>query len=688
MGYRIGVDVGGTFTDFILADDAGEVELLKVPTTLEDQSLGVMNGIEMLAARHGLEPGAFLARTDLVVHGTTTADNTMIEMNGAATGLLTTAGHRDEIEIRRGYKESIWDPAYPPPTPIARRRHRYGFPERLDFRGEVVTPLDEEAVRRAARRLAKQGIESIAVCFLFSFLNPAHEQRVREILREEHPGARVSLSHEVMPTAPEFERTSTTLVDAYVGPRLARYLDRLSHVLREAGYAHDLLIMQSNGGIMTADQLAKRAVAALGSGPTGGVRGACAVAERSGVSDFIAIDMGGTSYEACLVKGGEPEIKSFWNWQHRYLVGLPMIEMHSIGAGGGSIATVEAGALRVGPESAKADPGPICYGRGGTRPTVTDANVVLGYVNPEALCGGEFKLTSDGVREAIAEQVGRPLGLDVVEAAHGIFRIVNANMANAIRRVSSESGHDPRDFHMVVYGGNGPVHAPVQAEELGIARLLVPKTSPAFSALGLLIADYVVDRLRSYITPSSRADAGRVNEIFEQLEAEALAELRAAGLSKDDLDFRRFVNLCYPGQTFDMGVPARVGADGRISDADLAATVAAFHDLHEELHAYASRDEEPVVRSVRVQTLGRSRPLELPVSAPASGPLGDALRARRPAWFGGRFVDTPVYDGDRLGAGHVVEGPAIIEERFTTIVLHPGHTASLDRFGSYALTLT
>ncbi|HXK22809.1 MAG TPA: hydantoinase/oxoprolinase family protein [Myxococcota bacterium] len=685
MTFRIGVDVGGTFTDFILADSEGGIELLKVPTTLDDQSRGVMNGIEVLAARRGLDARSFLGRTDLFVHGTTTADNTMIEMNGARTGLLTTQGHRDEIDIRRGYKESIWDPSLPPPTPIARRRHRFGIPERLDFRGQVVTPLDEEAVRDAVRRLRRQGIESIAVCFLFSFLNPAHELRVREIVREEYPGARISLSHEVMPTAPEFERTSTTLVDAYVGPKLSRYLERLERALREAGFDRELLIMQSNGGIMTAEQLARRAVAALGSGPTGGVIGACAVAARSGVKDFIAIDMGGTSYEACLVRDGAPTIRSFWNWQHRYLVGLPMVEMHSIGAGGGSIAIVQAGALRVGPESAKADPGPICYGRGGTRPTVTDANLVLGYINPEALCGGEFKLTQAGVREAILEQVGRPLGLDLVQAAHGIFRIVNANMTNAIRRVSSEAGHDPRAFHMVVYGGNGPIHAPFQAEELGIRKLLVPKTSPAFSALGLLIADFVVDRQRSYISPSSRASAERVNEIFELLEGEAEAELSAAGLSRGDLEFRRFVNLCYPGQTFDMAVPARTRA-GRMSAADLAATIAAFHDLHEELHAYAARDEEPVVRSVRVQTLGRTAALDLGESARADAPLDRALLARRPAFFDGRFVDTPVYDGDRIRVGHEIRGPAIVEERFTTILVPPGWRAALDRFSNYEIT--
>lgn len=687
MSYRIGIDVGGTFTDFVLA--AGdELTLLKSPTTLEDQSVGVMHGIAALAESAGKPLRALLEQTELVVHGTTTADNTMIEMTGAVTGLLTSEGHRDEIEIRRGFKEEIWDPAHPPPIPIAPRRRRIGIPERLDFRGDVVKPLDEDAVRRAVRRLVKQDVESIAICLLFSFINPAHELRVKEIVAEEAPGVRISLSHEVMPTAPEFERTSTTLVDAYVGPRVESYLKRLEGALRDGGYANDLLIMQSNGGIMTAGFMAKRAVASLGSGPTGGVMGSCAVAERAGVSDFIAIDMGGTSYEACLVSGGRPNIKSFWNWQHRYLVGVPMVEMHSIGAGGGSIARVEAGALKVGPESAKADPGPICYGRGGSEPTVTDANLVLGYINPQALCGGEFKLTTEGVREAILEQVGRPLGLDEVEAAHGIYRIVNANMTNAIRRVSSQAGHDPRRFKMVVYGGNGPVHAGRQAEDLGIRELLVPKTSPAFSALGLLIADYVVDAQRSYITPASRAEAGRVNELFEALERDAERDLSAAGLGPDALGFQRYLNLCYPGQTFDMAVPAVTDAAGRVSDTQLRETIEAFHDLHEELHTYAVREEEPVVRSVRVQTVGVTPKPGLRAYPPVATSVEAALRSRRPAFFDGRFEDTPVYDGEELGCGHEIEGPAIVEERFTTLVIHPSQTARIDTAGNYVITIS
>ncbi len=684
MGYRIGIDVGGTFTDFVLVRTNGELILSKTPTTLEDQSLGVMNAIQELASREGLDTAAFLAATDLIVHGTTTADNTMIEMSGALTGLLTTEGHRDEIDIRRGFKEDIWDPSAPPPVPIAPRRRRLGVPERLNFRGEVVRPLDEAATRVAIRRLKQQGVESIAVVLLFSFINAAHEKRVRELIEEEYPGVRVSLSHEVMPTAPEFERTSTTLVDAYVGPRVETYLKNLQAALRNAGYAHDLLIMQSNSGLATAEGMSRRAVSALGSGPTAGVKGACETAQRAGIENFIAVDMGGTSYEACLVHGGTPTIRSYWNWQHRYLVGLPMLEMHSIGAGGGSIAYVEAGALKVGPRSAKANPGPICYGRGGTEPTVSDANLVLGYLNPGALCGGDFKLSSEGVREAIEEKIAKPLNLELVKAAYGIFRIVNANMANAIRRVSSQAGFDPREFQMVVYGGNGPMHAGMQAAELGIKSYIVPKTSPAFSALGLLVADYLVDIQRSYISPAAQADVNYINRILDETEAQSIAELEVAGLGREDIEFVRSLNICYPGQTFDMAVPM-VLTDTRMREADLKATIVRFHDQHEELHTYAQRDEAPVLRAVRIQAIGQTeKPTPLEYDAGGSA-VESALRERRPAYFGDGYVDTPVYDGDLFRAGHRVDGPAIIEERFTTIVLYPGQSAELDHLGNYVV---
>src|SRR5437762_7770401 len=372
-----------------------------------------MAGLELLAERVGLSLADLCGRLDALVHGTTTADNTMIEMNGAPTGLLVTEGHRDEIELRRVHKEEIWDPSYPAPPQIARRRCRIAIPERVDFEGNVVLALDEDAVRRGAKRLEKLGVSSIAIVFLHSFTNPAHELRAREIVLEEFPDVgHLSLSHEVLPRAPEFERTSTTLVNAYVAPRIAAYTGRLTDKLRKAGYTNEMLIMQSTGGVMPPDYVARRAVTLLGSGPTGGVMGASLAAQRSGISDFVAVDMGGTSYDVCLVRGGQPEIKTDWNWRYRYYIGLPMVDVQSVGAGGGSIAHVRQGALLVGPDSAGSQPGPACYGRGGVHATVTDADAVLGYLPVENFAGGRMTLHDDAALEAIQRDVADPPGAD------------------------------------------------------------------------------------------------------------------------------------------------------------------------------------------------------------------------------------------------------------------------------------
>ncbi len=679
---RIGIDVGGTFTDLVLVRN-GALLLDKHPTTPRDQSEGVLGGLRQLAAREGTTLEELLGRTALVVHGTTTADNTMIEMSGAVTGLVTSEGHRDEIEIRRGYKEDIWDPAFPPPRPICERRRRYGVPERLDFDGNVVTPLDEDAVRRALRRMRAQGVESLAVVLLFSFVNPAHERRVRELAAEELPGVMVSLSHEVMPSAPEFERTSTTLVNAYVGPKIERYLSRLDARLRDAGFRGELLIMQSNGGVMPGGYVAQKAVGVMGSGPAGGVMGAAAVAGAAGIRDFLSVDMGGTSYDVCLVRGGAPEVKSGWNWHHRYLVGLPMVDVETVGAGGGSIARVESSALKVGPQSAGAEPGPVCYRRGGVEPTVTDANVVLGYLNPDRFCGGTMRLDPEGAQAAIRERVARPLGLSVVEAADGIFRLVNANMANAIRKATARRGVDPRGLTLVVFGGNGPVHAGMQAAELGIRRILVPKLSPAFSALGLLLTDHVVDEMRSYVAPTSQVDVARVNRLFAEMEESACAAL-AGGGRKRPLRLERMAALCYPGQTFDMAVPL-LARSGPVTARTLAATVERFHRLHEELHTYASRDQEPILRGLRVKAVAVERKPELPrLSRRGSG---NARLGARKAFFRGRYVATPIWDGPRLVPGQAILGPAIVEEPFTTIVVYPGQRATVDAYGNYMIAL-
>ena len=692
MGNRVGVDVGGTFTDLICVTPDGGVVLDKTPTTPDDQSVGVMNGLQELADRFDRSLSDFCAEIDILVHGTTTADNTMIEMNGAPTGLLVTEGHRDEIEMRRVHKEQIWDPTYPAPPPIARRRARIPVPERMNFRGEVLTPLDEDAVRRGVRRLKQLGVQSVAVMFLFSFVNPEHERRAAEIIREEFPDVdHVSLSHEVMARGPEFERVSTTLVNAYVAPKIAAYVGRLQENLRAAGYGGPLLIMQSTDGVMPPDYVARRAVSVLASGPTGGVMGAAMAAGKVGVDDFIAVDMGGTSFDVCLVRDGRPEIKTDWNWRYRYYIGMPMVDVQSVGAGGGSIARVRQGALLVGPESAGSAPGPVSYGRGGTQPTVTDADAVLGYLPLDGFAGGRMTLDLDGARDAIRRDVAEPLGLDVVEAAWGIERIVNANMANATRRVLASHGADARELALIAYGGNGAVHAWAIATELGIDRILVPKTAPAFSALGVLVADYVVDLLRSYVVPLSQVDLARVHTLMSELQDEARKELEPTGLAAPEVDVRLFAQMCYPGQNFDMSVPVPEG--DTLDEPGLLDLTERFHDQHEADRGFCFRNQQPLLRGVRLVARGNTpKPERL---APL-GTVDEAKAARRgarrvyfgPEFMGSGFVDAPVYDGSILAPGVEVRGPALVEEPFTVVVLPPGATARLDDLGNYELTVS
>ncbi len=681
-GYRVGVDVGGTFTDLICVTPEGEVVLDKTPTTLDDQSTGVMNGLGQLADRFGIALGDLCRNLDILVHGTTTADNTMIEMNGADTGLLVTEGHRDEIELRRCHKEEIWDPNFPGPLPIARRRARIPIPERVDFEGNVVLALDEDAVRRGVQRLRKLGVRSVAVMYLFSFVNPAHERRTREIILEEYPDVEhISLSHEVMPRGPEFERVSTTLVNAYVAPRIASYTANLQDKLRRAGYTGPLLIMQSTGGVMPPDYVARRAVTLLASGPTGGVMGATLAARAGGIYDFVAVDMGGTSFDICLVRHGRPEIKVDWNWRYRYYIGLPMVDVQSVGAGGGSIARVRQGALLVGPESAGSTPGPVCYGRGGTRPTVTDADVVLGYLPVDGFAGGRMHLEVDAAREAIRHHVAEPLDLDVVDAAWGIQRIVNANMANATRKVLAAHGADPRDLSLIAYGGNGAVHAAAIARELGVTSIVVPKAAPAFSALGVLVADYVVDLVRSYVTPLSQVDLTRVRELMADLLQEVDKEFEPTGVTSADVERSLFAQMCYPGQNFDMSVPVPEGAS--LDEPGLLDLAERFHDQHATERGFCFRTQQPVLRGVRVIARGIT---PKPDHLAETGAVSDADRARRAtrdAFFGDGFVAVPVYDGTALGAGARVEGPALVEEPFTVVVVPPGANLTLDGLGNY-----
>jgi N-methylhydantoinase A len=529
-------------------------------------------------------------------------------------------------------------------------------------------------------------VQSIAIMFLFSYVNPAHERRAAEIVHEEFPDvAHVSLSHEVMARGPEFERVSTTLVNAYVAPRISAYVSQLQEKLRSAGFGGPVLIMQSTGGVMPPDYVAKRAVSLLASGPTGGVMGASVAASSVGVRDFIAMDMGGTSFDVCLVRGGRPEIKTDWNWRYRYYIGMPMVDVQSVGAGGGSIARVRQGALLVGPESAGATPGPVSYGRGGSRPTVTDADAVLGYLPTQGFASGRMELDVESARAAIQRDVADPLGLDLVEAAWGVERIVNANMANETRRVLASHGADPRTLSIIAYGGNGAVHAWAIAAELGIDHVLIPKVAPAFSALGVLVADYVVDLLRAYVVPLSQIDLARVHALSAELQDEAAKELGPIGLRDTEIDLGLYAQMCYPGQNFDMSVPVIEGAE--LDEPGLLDLAGRFHDQHEAERGFAFRSQQPLLRGMRLIARGRT---PKPSRFAELGELVNADAARtgsRSAYFGDGFVDAAVYDGAALGSGVEIVGPALIEEPFTVVVVPPHGRVRLDEQGNYSLEL-
>jgi len=688
MTYRIGIDIGGTFTDFAMLK-GDQVILHKNLSTPEDRSLGVMEGLGALAAKEGLPLGEFLGRCDAIVHGTTVADNTLIEMNGAVTGLITTEGFRDELEYRRGFKEDIWDVRLDPPKPIAPRRRRLTVPERILHDGSVHKPLDEAAVREACRKLRAQNVESVAISFLFSFVNPAHELRAREIVKQEMQAAHVSVSHEVLPRAPEYDRTSTTVVNAYVAPRVTAYLEKLVRRLQEGGYPGQLMVMQASGGVMSVDYIEGSPIRVLASGPAGGVIGSASVGVAKGHPDLLCVDMGGTSYDMSVVVGGEAPAEAGWNMHHRYLIGVPMVKVETLGAGGGSICHVNNGALEVGPKSAGSEPGPIAYGRGGTEPTVTDALVMLGILSTdEGFAGGSFRLTKAGVDEAFAA-IGKEMGTDAETAAFDCWRVVNANMSQGVRRTTAGKGIDPRELVMLAYGGNGPAFAAIQAEDLGISRVLVPKASPTFSALGTLVADPTIDEERSYIVSADKADLGKLKDLWGQLAARAEKFFTAAGFARDAVVADYQLNMRYPGQNF--ALTFNVRGDGKLGDLSFVdeglgqKAIGLFNERHMAEYNHIREHEVPEITGARLVTRVATPSPKVTSGFSAKAPAPQAAKTRR-ANLGQGFADTSIFLGKDLPPGTAVAGPAIIEETFTTIVVYPGWTARVDDAGDYELT--
>lgn len=685
--YTLGIDVGGTFTDLVCADETGHIETEKVLSTAENQALGVLSGIEKLAGKYGLGGVDLLRQIAVIVHGTTVATNTMLEYNGANTGLITTAGFRDIIEIRRNYKEAAFDIRLPAPHPIVPRRKRLGVTERIDAAGEIIKPLAEDEVRDAVKRLAAMEVEAIAVCYLFSFLNPVHELRTREIIGEMLPDVYVALSSEVLPQVREFERLSTTLVDAYVTPRLRRYLQRLQAELREREFGGEIFIMHGNGGVVGIEQASHHGVQALLSGPASGVVAGAHLGLSSGFKNVITIDMGGTSFDVCLVQDGRPKIGTD-QWMSRYRVAVPFIDIHTIGAGGGSIAWVdEGGALRVGPESARANPGPACYGFGGQKPTVTDADVVLGYVNPDSFLGGEMRLNVEAARHAIMTKVAEPLGMDLLQAASGIFRIVNNGMSNSVRQVSLAKGYDPRDFALTAFGGAGAIHAGALVEPLGIRTILVPKnTAPMLCALGDLLSDLRVSRVRSFYARGSTVDLNSLNSLCQRMRAEADNALGTQRSHLQGIMTQLAVEMRYVGQTHEVTVTIS-NSNGGVSAADMAAAIQGFHALHKQLYTFNKPEDDVEILSIQLDLVGiRTKPVLQTVPRQDANPQA-ALKGKRPVYspLAQDFVDTNIYDGNRMAAGNVVEGPAVIEEKATSIVVFSGQRATLNEHLTYVI---
>jgi N-methylhydantoinase A len=682
LAFRIGVDVGGTFTDFLVASDDGEARIYKTSTTTGNPAEGFFRGLEKAALDNDLSLPDFLAQVRTIVHGTTITTNAVLTGTGAVTGFVTTHGFRDILNMRRGLKERQFD-KYAPPPPLVPRHLIRTVRERVLVDGSERTPLSEDDVRAAADYFKANDVQAVAVSYLWSFRHPAHEERTREILEAELPGIYVSLSTEILPQIRAYERHSTTALNAYVGPVLSRYLERLEHELAAAGFRGTLLIMQSNGGVMTPRVAQRFASNTLLSGPAGAPQAGIFFAGGHGFRDLITVDMGGTSFDVALIKDGQAAVtQDGMLGEHR--IASPILDIHTVGAGGGSIAYVDTGGLlAVGPASAGAQPGPACYGRGGQLPTVTDADVVLGYLDAESFEGGELDVDVAAARTAIQAHVAEPLGLDVLASASGIYDLVNANMAAALSVVSVQRGYDPREFVLVVAGGAGAIHAAPIARELGIPLILVPRGSSVFCAAGMLISDLQHDYVRTYAREIEQADLAEISGLFAEMAATATRTLAEEGIDQNRTDIGYAADLHYVGQFNEVSVDVPGG--GSVSRRELEAAVEAFHDRHDALYGYAMRGAAVELINLRVTARGIT---DKPTLRHGAGPAMDTAQAlirHRPVFFDGETVDTPVYDGLRLRAGNAVPGPAIVSQPTTTIVVPPDFDLCCDESDNYLI---
>jgi N-methylhydantoinase A len=688
MSYAIGIDVGGTFTDFVVLDEQERSYWAhKSPSTPQDPSEGLLRGLSEIAERLGLSAREFLGRISLIVHGTTVTTNAVLTGRGARTGLITTEGFRDILQMRRGVRsrEHLYDNTYVAPPPLVPRERRLTVPERVDAAGQVRTPLDRDALAASVRQLVGDGVEALAVCFLHAYANDEHEREAREIVEQIAPELFLSVSSEVLPQIRLNDRISTTVMNSYVGPVLRRYVDRLVARLAEDGFPGVLLVMQSNGGVATPGVVSRLPATTVLSGPAGGPVAALAHARRSGGEDCMLVDMGGTSYDATIVGGGEISTTREGEID-RHPIALPMTDVHTIGAGGGSIGWIDdGGLLHMGPQSAGARPGPAAYDFGGTLPTCADADLMLGYLDPEFFLGGRMALRPDLASTAIQQHVAGPLGLDVVTAAGAMIEVITLVMAAGTKDVALRRGFDPRELLLVAAGGAGPLHAGMIAEELGIDRVVVPRMSAVMCAFGMLLADLRHDYVRSHNRPWERLDVAEARGIVDAMIAEGTSALEEEGIAPGQRSWTASADLRYRGQHHEVTVsfPAEDLAADRLTRIEDA-----FHRRHEELYGFASRGRPMEIVSLRATVVGRRPTLELALAGHGDG--RPTLRGRRRAYLPSTrsMEEIDVFDGDALRPGQRFEGPAIVEGVTTSVFVPESFDVLVDDTGSMLMYRT
>lgn len=675
MAYKLGIDTGGTFTDVVLFnDESKEVVMTKVPSTPKNPAEGILNGIQKITEKQGITFGDI----EMLIHGTTVATNAILENKGAKTALLVTEGFKDVLGIRRQDRPLMYDFFAQKPTALIPRHLRYEVSERVNYDGNILKPLNADQVKDIVVQLKKENIQAVAICLLHSYINPQHEIQLKEMLEKELPAdVKISISYEIVPEIREYERMSTTILNSYVHPVMEHYLSHLDKQLKIKGFSEEIHVMQSNGGIMSREKAASQCINTAVSGPAAGVVGSVYLSKLAGSENVITVDMGGTSFDICLAyKNNISLTKQTEIGGHA--IKVPMIDIHTIGAGGGSIGWIdEGGALRVGPQSAGATPGPACYNKGGQEPTVTDANLLLGRIDPDFYLGGEMEVDKSLSYNAIKTRIADPLGISVEEAAEGIIRVVNAGMVKGIRYVSVEKGYDPREFAMVSFGGGGSLHALEMADELDIAKVIVPLMPGVTSAWGLLMADFRHDFTRTYMKKASEIDFNELNGQFNERIDEAGDMIRSEGVADEYVVFNKQADIAYYGQGYELTIPF---PDGEVNEKSLAAVTDAFHKAHQDAYGYCLPESEIIIVNIGVSAIGRLPRPELIQYPAKKGDAEQAKKSVRKVYMRGAYRDVAIYDRYLLKSGDEFEGPCIVEQNDTTTLVWPGQHCEVDTY--------